>query len=92
MKKKKKKKKKAQKPVSESHGSEGGEASSPPQLSDSLCCKNNREITQPTHAKYEGEYEEHFARWNKASGEDCELTLTLPKRGHIIASDFSSSN
>lgn len=36
--------------VSESHGSEGSapETNSPLQLSDSLCCKNNRALTHPT--------------------------------------------
>lgn len=30
------------------------EINSPPHLSDSLCCKNNREITRPTHTKCRG--------------------------------------
>lgn len=54
-------KKPPQKPVQQSHRSEGRapETNSPPHLSDSLCCKNNREITNPTHTKYEGGVQVH---------------------------------
>ena len=81
--------------VFKSRGVEGSapETNSPPQLSDSLCCKNNRQITHPTCAKYEGECKFTLHSLEKKSlrgglGAD----LHFAKRGHIITSDFSSSS
>lgn len=61
------------------------EINSPPHLSDSLCCKNNRlrGKTRPSLGGHVPQVHASLAGGEKAWGGDRKLTLTMQRRGHI---------